>query len=88
MSTIRKPLDLGGTVARATPQAKEAVAPPPPAPAPDKTDKAKYRDEATKTTTVRLRVSDWRKFKQWCLDNSTTAQETLELHVRDLVRRK
>ena len=79
MKSTRKPISLGGTVARGDDRAKQATAPasepePPPR-------------EATRTTTVRVPESLHRKLQHYCVDNETTIQEVVIDLLRDLLER-
>lgn len=78
MSSTRKPIDLGGAVARSDARVESAVKPPPPQRKPPR--------EATRTTTVRVRESLHRRLKYYCLDHDTSLQELLEAYLEELLR--
>jgi hypothetical protein len=91
MTTVRKPVDLGGTVARNSERAAAAIAdirPSPDKPAEtdwDERPRRKRRTEATRTTTVRVPESVLKRFNIWCIEHDTTAQEVLEDYITRLV---
>ena len=78
MSSTRKPIDLGGSVARNDARVESAVKPPPPARKPPR--------EATRTTTVRIRESLHLKLKYYCLDHDTSLQEIFESYLDELLK--
>lgn len=77
MSSTRKPIDLGGSVARNDARVPAAVEPPKP-PKPSR--------EATRTTTVRIRESQHRQLQYYCLDNDTTIQAVIEKFLEELLK--
>ena len=76
MSSPRKPIDLGGSVARNDARVESAVKPPP----------RKPPREATRTTTVRVRESQHLKLKYYCLDHDTSLQEIFENFLEELLK--
>jgi len=74
MSAARKPIDLGGAVARNDARTKQVIEPERP------------RREATRTTTVRIPESLHRKLQYYCLDHETTAQALFVSYLEELLK--
>jgi hypothetical protein len=74
MNAARKPIDLGGTVARNDARPKQVIEPERP------------RREATRTTTVRIPESLHRKLQYYCLDHETTAQALFVSYLEELLK--
>jgi hypothetical protein len=80
MNAARKPIDLGGTVARNDARTKQVIEPE------QVIESERPRREATRTTTVRIPESLHRKLQYYCLDHETTAQAVFVSYLEELLK--